>query len=111
MRYAIWSLSGDHDLPWSQTYGPFTRCYDQPSWTSLSLEDRAKLMARQGHSFATAQNVRVVYPPRHENDQELIDVHKDGSTVGEIVTRGNIVMKEVRDPIRQIPTLCKYHTA
>ncbi|KAF8559224.1 acetyl-CoA synthetase-like protein [Imleria badia] len=84
----------DHTLLWSQTYGPFTRCYDQSAWTSLSLEDRAKLMARQGHSFATAQIVRVVHPPRHENDQELIDVPKDGSTVGEIVTRGNIVMKE-----------------
>ncbi|KAF8446086.1 acetyl-CoA synthetase-like protein [Boletus edulis BED1] len=81
------------------TYGPFTRCYDQPTWTSLSLEDRAKLMARQGQSFATAENVRVVYPPKHEDDQELIDVPKDGSTVGEIVTRGNIVMKEYfKDP-------------
>lgn len=61
-------------------------------------------MARQGHSFATAQNVRVVYSPRHEDDQELIDVPKDGSTVGEIVTRGNIVMKEVRDTIREVLT-------
>ena len=60
------------------------------------------MMARQGQSFATAQNVRVVYPPRHEEDQELIDVPKDGRTVGEIVTRGNIVMKEVGDTIRQI---------
>ncbi|EIW86577.1 acetyl-CoA synthetase-like protein [Coniophora puteana RWD-64-598 SS2] len=83
----------------TQTYGPFTRCYDQDSWSSLSLEDRAKLMARQGQSFATAQEVRVVYPPRHDNDQELIDVPRDGNTVGEIVTRGNIVMKEYfRDP-------------
>ncbi|KAG9314496.1 hypothetical protein JVU11DRAFT_5293 [Chiua virens] len=83
----------------TETYGPFTRCYDQHSWASLSLEDRAKLMARQGHSFATAQNVRIVYPPRHENDQELIDVPKDGRTVGEVVTRGNIVMKEYfKDP-------------
>lgn len=59
-------------------------------------------MARQGHSFVTAQNVRVVYPPRHDDDQELVDVPNDGSTVGEIVTRGNIVMKEVGDAIRQV---------
>lgn len=59
-------------------------------------------MARQGHSFAIAQNVRVVYPPRHENDQELVDVPNDGNTVGEIVTRGNIVMKEVRDAIHKV---------
>lgn len=64
-------------------------------------------MARQGHSFATAQNVRVVRPPRHENDQELIDVPNDGRAVGEIVTRGNIVMKEVGDTIRQVFKLYK----
>jgi acyl-CoA synthetase (AMP-forming)/AMP-acid ligase II len=40
-----------------------------------------------------------VYPPRHDDDQELVDVPNDGSTVGEIVTRGNIVMKEYfKDP-------------
>lgn len=79
----------------SETYGPFTRCYDHPSWNTLSLEDRAKLMARQGQAFATAQDVRVVLPPKDENDQVLVDVPKDGKTVGEIMTRGNIVMKEV----------------
>ncbi|KIJ68289.1 hypothetical protein HYDPIDRAFT_173052 [Hydnomerulius pinastri MD-312] len=78
----------------TETYGPFTRCYDQPFWATLPLAERAKLMARQGQSFATAQNVRVVYPPKDENDQDLVDVPKDGKTVGEIVTRGNIVMKE-----------------
>jgi len=83
----------------TETYGPFTRCYDQPFWKSLPLEQRAKLMARQGQIFATAQNVRVVYPPKNENDQELVDVPKDGQTTGEIITRGNIVMKEYfRDP-------------
>lgn len=55
-------------------------------------------MARQGQSFATAQEARVVYPAQEgksvaENDI-LVDVPKDGKTVGEIVTRGNIVMKE-----------------
>ncbi|TDL28404.1 acetyl-CoA synthetase-like protein [Rickenella mellea] len=73
------------------TYGPFTRAYAQPSWEMLSLEERAKLMARQGHSFATAQEVRVV---SFGDNDELIDVPADGKTVGEIVTRGNIVMKE-----------------
>ncbi|KAH7915387.1 hypothetical protein BJ138DRAFT_1141987 [Hygrophoropsis aurantiaca] len=88
-----------YGLTYVETYGPFTRCYDQPFWKSLPLEQRAKLMARQGQIFATAQNVRVVYPPKNENDQELVDVPKDGQTIGEIITRGNIVMKEYfRDP-------------
>ncbi|KAG1826116.1 uncharacterized protein BJ212DRAFT_1295378 [Suillus subaureus] len=83
----------------TETYGPFTRCYDQPHWKTLTLEQRAKLMARQGQSFATAQDARVVYPPQDENDEELRDVPKDGRTVGEVLMRGNIVMKEYfRDP-------------
>ncbi|KAF8203111.1 AMP-dependent synthetase and ligase [Pholiota molesta] len=82
------------------TYGPFTRNYPQPSWDSLTSEQRARLMARQGNAFATAEDARVVYPyPEGVDDGPLIDVPKDGKTVGEIVTRGNIVMKEYfRDP-------------
>lgn len=54
-------------------------------------------MARQGHAFATAEEVRVVYPLEEGNlDGPLVDVPRDGKTVGEIVTRGNIVMREVR---------------
>ena len=50
-------------------------------------------MARQGHAFVTAQEVRVVY---QDDNEELTDVPADRKTIGEIVTRGNIVMKEVR---------------
>jgi hypothetical protein len=59
-------------------------------------------MARQGHSFATAQEVRVVAPATDDNNRDddnddavLVDVPKDGKSVGEIITRGNIVMREV----------------
>lgn len=53
-------------------------------------------MARQGQAFATAEDVRVVFPyPEGVEDGPLVDVPRDGKTVGEIVTRGNIVMKEV----------------
>ncbi|KAH8120100.1 acetyl-CoA synthetase-like protein [Phellopilus nigrolimitatus] len=78
------------------TYGPFTRGYAQNFWKDISLEARAKFIARQGHAFATAQEARVVY---QDGSNELTDVPADGKTVGEIVTRGNIVMKEYfRDP-------------
>ena len=50
-------------------------------------------MARQGNNFATAEELRVV--DIANNQGELLDVPPDGRTVGEIVTRGNIVMKEV----------------
>ncbi|KAF9480080.1 acetyl-CoA synthetase-like protein [Pholiota conissans] len=84
----------------TETYGPFTRNYAQPSWDSLTLDQRARLMARQGNAFATAEDARVVYPyPEGVTDGPLVDVPRDGKTVGEIVTRGNIVMKEYfRDP-------------
>ncbi|KAK7064386.1 AMP-dependent synthetase and ligase [Favolaschia claudopus] len=79
-------------------YGPFTRNFPQAAWANLSLQERSKIMARQGHPFATAQDARVVYPPKDGTDT-LVDVPRDGKTVGEIVTRGNIVMKEYfRDP-------------
>lgn len=80
----------------TETYGPFTRGYAQQFYKSLSLDERAKYMARQGHAFVTAQEVRVVY---QDDSDELTDVPADGKTLGEIVTRGNIVMKEYyRDP-------------
>ncbi|KAG6832476.1 hypothetical protein H0H92_001522 [Tricholoma furcatifolium] len=69
--------------------------YEQDSWSKLTLEERSKLMARQGNAFATAQDVRVVYQPgEHAKEDELIDVPRDGKTLGEVVTRGNITMKE-----------------
>lgn len=58
----------------------------------MSLEERAKFMARQGHAFATADESRVVL---FSEDGTLKDVPEDGRTLGEIVVRGNIVMKEV----------------
>lgn len=63
-------------------------------------------MARQGLAFATSDEARVVYPLQEGEDPyadtELVDVPKDGKTVGEVVVRGNIVMKEVRDPSRRL---------
>lgn len=95
------NINVTHVYGLTETYGPFTRSYVHPYWSSISLDDRAKLMARQGHSFATADEARVVYqiPPDHTGPVELVDVPADGKTLGEIVTRGNIVMKEYfRDP-------------
>ena len=66
-------------------------------------------MARQGHAFANADEVRVAkihYKPGHEGEHGgdrgdvVEDVANDGEAVGEVVVRGNIVMKEVSAPIR-----------
>ncbi|THU86530.1 acetyl-CoA synthetase-like protein [Dendrothele bispora CBS 962.96] len=85
----------------TETYGPFTRSYTHPSWATMSLEERSKKMARQGHAFSTAAEVRVKQEKEEEEEGEerLVDVPKDGKTMGEIVTRGNLVMREYfRDP-------------
>jgi hypothetical protein len=52
-------------------------------------------MARQGHAFATAHEVRVVHASEADQVGLLEDVPRDGKTMGEVVMRGNMVMKEV----------------
>ncbi|TFY83397.1 hypothetical protein EWM64_g608 [Hericium alpestre] len=79
----------------TETYGPITRGYPQDSWANLPPEERNKLAARQGHAFATSHPTRVVYPPgdhpSHASPDILVDVPKDGKTIGEIAMAGNIV--------------------
>ena len=69
----------------TETYGPITFCQSQPQWGDLSAEQRAVLQARQGVNMIQAEIVRVV-------DADMADVPADGSTMGEIVMRGNNVM-------------------
>jgi fatty-acyl-CoA synthase len=69
----------------TETYGPITFCQFQPPWAGLTVDQRAALQARQGVAMITAGGVRVV-------DEEMADVPADGTTMGEIVMRGNTVM-------------------
>jgi fatty-acyl-CoA synthase len=70
----------------TETYGPITVCEPHPDWALLPVEEQASLLARQGQAYLTADLVRVV-------DEELHDVPRDGETLGEVVMRGNNVMK------------------
>ena len=71
----------------TETYGPDTICAWREEWDELPIEERARKLARQGQAHITTSNlVRVV-------DDDMNDVPKDGETMGEIVTRGNTVMK------------------
>jgi fatty-acyl-CoA synthase len=69
----------------TETYGPIMACSWHPEWDELSNDEQAKLLARQGHTYSGANDVRVV-------DDEMNDVPRDGTTVGEVVMRGNSVM-------------------
>src|SRR6185503_8429247 len=66
---------------------PFiTVCEPRPEHDALSAGERAVIKARQGVELITSGDLRVV-------DEEGRDVPRDGATVGEIVVRGNVVMK------------------
>jgi fatty-acyl-CoA synthase len=69
----------------TETYGPNTLCVWHDGWSELPAEERARLLARQGQSYTTADAIRVV-------DKEMQDVPRDGTTIGEVVMRGNTVM-------------------
>jgi fatty-acyl-CoA synthase len=69
----------------TETYGPVMGCSWQPQWDELELEEQAKLLARQGHTYNGSDLVRVV-------DEEMEDVPRDGETVGEVVMRGNSIL-------------------
>jgi len=70
----------------TETYGPHTVCEWQPAWADESGENQARLMARQGVAMVIADPIRVV-------DDDMNDVPRDGETMGEVVMRGNNVMK------------------
>jgi fatty-acyl-CoA synthase len=76
----------------TETYGPHTVCAWKSEWDGLPPEERARLKARQGVGYVHAPELRVV-------DEAMRDVPADGQTLGEVVMRGNNVMRGYfRDP-------------
>lgn len=70
----------------TETYGPHSVCEWQMPWDDLPMDERAKLKARQGVPYIHAAEMRVV-------DENMNDIPPDGMTMGEVVMRGNNVMK------------------
>jgi fatty-acyl-CoA synthase len=80
----------------TETYGPVTVCAWQSQWDVLPEAERARQKAKQGVAFVTvgARDVRVVRTDEASGyPHALVDVPADGATQGEIVMRGNNVMK------------------
>ena len=71
----------------TECYGPCTACAPQPGWDELDLETRAAKMARQGVRNLTVSGCSVHVPGSTEG------VPADGNSLGELVIRGNSVMK------------------
>ena len=71
----------------TECYGPATLCAWQEDWDGLTLDERARMMSRQGVAHPTLAGLMVADPITLE------PVPKDGATLGEIVLRGNTIMK------------------
>jgi len=85
-RLAALGVRATHLYGLTETYGPHVFCEMQRDWESLDAEARARLVARQGVPGIHATHLRVV-------DDQMADVPADGATLGEVVMRGNNVMK------------------
>jgi fatty-acyl-CoA synthase len=71
----------------TESYGPATFCAWQAAWEDLPLAERAARMARQGVGYPTAEGLMVADPAT------LAPVPRDGATLGEVMLRGNTLMK------------------
>ncbi|MGI8865234.1 MAG: AMP-binding protein, partial [Rubrobacteraceae bacterium] len=74
----------------TETYGPMTTSGIHPEWEELDLDERSRMMARQGQGYVTADLVRVV-------DDDMNDIEQNAEAMGEIVMHGNMVAKGYLD--------------
>ncbi|HEX5487237.1 MAG TPA: acyl-CoA synthetase [Limnobacter sp.] len=80
-------ISITHVYGLTETYGPAAVCAQQPEWGDLPIAQRAERNGRQGVAYHLQETVTVLNP------ETLQPVPADGETMGEIMFRGNIVMK------------------
>ena len=78
-----WELTHVYGL--TETAPLITVCEPRPEHQILSIEERSKVKARQGVELVSSGEVRVV-------DEKGVEVPADGTTLGEITVRGNVVM-------------------
>ena len=71
----------------TEVYGPATICAWHGEWDALPSHKRAQLKARQGVRYAAEDGVTVMDPIA------MKEVPRDGNTMGEVMFRGNLVMK------------------
>jgi fatty-acyl-CoA synthase len=71
----------------TEVYGPASVCAEQPGWNELAANQRAQLKRRQGVPYPLQEAVSVIDP------ETMQPVPRDGETIGEVMFRGNIVMK------------------
>ena len=82
MGFAVTHLYG-----LTECYGPATICLWQPELAAMALPEKAAFMARQGVNHPMLEEATVLDPA------SLTPVPADGTTLGEVMLRGNTVMK------------------
>ena len=71
----------------TETYGPAVICAWKDEWSDLPAQAQASLKARQGVPYHALEDLDVMDP------ETMRPVPRDGETMGEVMFRGNIVMK------------------
>jgi fatty-acyl-CoA synthase len=85
-----WTITQAYGL--TETSPLMSVCETRPEHDALAAGERARIKARQGVAALSVDEIRVVDPAGNA-------VPHDGATIGEIVTRGNVVMEGYyRDP-------------
>jgi len=70
----------------TETYGHVTECLWNEDWNDLPADEQAAIKARQGVALPQMEDITVM-------SDQMEQVKMDGATQGEIVIRGNSVMK------------------
>jgi fatty-acyl-CoA synthase len=86
-RMAAQGIHMIHLYGLTECYGPATVCAWQEDWDALSADEQVLLQARQGVRYPTLEAAEVIDPTT------MRPVARDGAAVGEIMLRGNTVMK------------------
>lgn len=71
----------------TETYGPAVMCAWKSAWDHNAADERARLKARQGVRYQVLEGLDVLDP------DTMQPVPRDGETVGEVMFKGNIVMR------------------
>ena len=71
----------------TEVYGPASVAVKRPGWAAADLAEQTRLNGRQGVRYMLQEGMTVLDP------DTMAEVPADGQTMGEIMFRGNIVMK------------------
>lgn len=71
----------------TEVYGPTAINAWHEAWNDLPIDERAQIKARQGVNMQVLEGLTVMDPETME------EVPRDGETIGEVMFRGNVVMK------------------